>query len=47
MHTTVNTVVIIISDMTGVLRQLLKHIVVQILQELGMHFAKLSDKRIR
>ena len=32
MHTTVNTVVIIISDMTGVLRQLLKHIVVQILQ---------------
>ena len=32
MHTTVNTVVIIIPDMTGVLRQLLKHIVVQILQ---------------
>ena len=32
MHTTVNTVVIIISDMTGVLRQLLKNIVVQILQ---------------
>ena len=32
MHTTVNTAVIIISDMTGVLRQLLKHVVVQILQ---------------
>ena len=31
MHTTVNTAVIIISDMTGVQRQLLKHVVVQIL----------------
>ena len=32
MHTTVSTAVIIISDMTGVLRQLLKHVVVQIPQ---------------